>query len=49
MTAGDRLHDGGLERGPGQRSRRLFAAFAVPNLRLYLAGQAISLPARGYR
>ena len=38
------MHHGGLERGPGLRSRRLFAALAVPNFRLYLAGQAISLP-----
>lgn len=29
---------------PGRRSRRLFAALAVPNFRLYLTGQAISLP-----
>jgi len=32
------------EPGPGPRPKRLFAALAVPNFRLYLAGQAISLP-----
>lgn len=31
-------------RGPGRGPRRLFAALTVPNFRLYLTGQAISLP-----
>lgn len=34
----------GREPGGGARQRRVLAALAVPNFRLYLAGQAVSLP-----
>jgi len=38
-------HEPGRRRpGLGPRSRRMLAALAVPNFRLYLAGQAVSLP-----
>jgi len=33
----------GPEHGPAARSVRVFAALAVPNFRLYMAGQAVSL------
>jgi MFS family permease len=33
-----------IDHGAAPRLRRVFAALAVPNFRLYLAGQAVSLP-----